>query len=238
VVTLPSSKKTRRACVACRKGKNKCDGDARCSTCVKRDIECHYENKHDGEEEEEASPPDDVQMGGTSDGISPESLGQSDHHPGSSTRSYHSFDSPNSLQTDASSAATSQSSITLPSDQNNSHQPQHPKQPPPIPPVLEQRKIINWMATRVRQDPVAPKINEEPKYELYLQKFFQSIHHRWELVHRPTYRETSSDSLVVFSMRMLGAWVVGTFDSRNYALATHETCVNAIFPKLVVLLLD
>lgn len=230
MLTLSLPKKTKRACIACRRGKNKCDGEVQCSTCVRRDIECRYQ---DGED-------DDVRMGGTSDGVSPQPSEQQDmgEHPEDSHKDMRDNGVPSTVE-----PTGSQSNQTPRINLQDITTNEQPRQAPTIPKSFGQGKIINWMSVQVRQDPVTPASvsstekaetkEERHNSELYTQEFFRSFHHRWTLIHRPTYEVTSSDTPLVASVRMIGAWLIGTVESKKVAWTIHEKCMIEILPKLV-----
>lgn len=232
VLTPQLPKKTKRACIACRRGKNKCDGEAKCSACIRKDLECRY---HDGEEE------DDVRMGGTSDDINPQ---QNKQHDGVELPKESNKDMQDNNNRRIFQFAGSQSKPIPRINQQTivpNEQPTH--QPPFIPVSFEKGKLINWMSVQVCQDPVTPVVvaateeaetrEEKLNSALYAEEFFKSFHHRWALIHRPTYEMASSDTKLLASIRMIGAWLIGTADSRRFAWATHEKCISEFLPKLV-----
>lgn len=240
VLTVALPKKTRRACIACRRGKNKCDGEARCSNCIRRDIECRY-HRDDGD--------DDVRMGGTSEEVTQHSESQTVVSTEDDSRTGHSpvpqIFAPSEYSLESEHSTNSPDIVpdkNHPRVYENTNLLAQHANIPRIPKPFGETKIINWMTAEVRRDPVnlanankvVTEMDEENrlKYELYLEAFFRLFHHRWPLIHRPTYKETDGDSSLLSSIRMIGAWLVGTTESRKFALATHETCLEEFIPKL------
>ena len=77
--------------------------------------------------------------------------------------------------------------------------------------------------------------DESQKYsEVYLEVYFDQFHHRWPIIHRPSHEEEVSETdLCELSMRMVGAWLLGTSKAVRFALETHAVLVNHIMPQLV-----
>jgi hypothetical protein len=113
---------------------------------------------------------------------------------------------------------------------------------------------IDWFSLRIVRDPPnttnwelpygisQPNSNRghqdlyplpEAATQKYLNLYFTYFHHRWPIIHSPSFDETSHPSVVVSSMRMIGAWISGTQDSRWLATAMHERLMAHVIPQLV-----
>ncbi|KUJ17543.1 uncharacterized protein LY89DRAFT_733387 [Mollisia scopiformis] len=194
------SGRSKRACLACRAGKTKCDGNDNCAKCLKRGIECKY-----GEEDS-----------------------RRDESP---SRSQRQIGSP--IPTESISASRTSARDTI--DQIPTTTPK----PLEIPPSLANgcSGLVDWASTQIRPDPkVTTGIEvgiDRDLSQKYLDAYFEHFHDRWPVVHRPSVEEEIDDTdLCELSMRMIGGWIVGTTDSIQFALDTHNVLMDHIMSQL------
>lgn len=72
----------------------------------------------------------------------------------------------------------------------------------------------------------------DPTSSTYLEAYFSSFHHRWPILHRPTF-EGDESTLVVSSVKMIGAWLVGSQESKSFAVTWHDALMEQLVPRLV-----
>jgi hypothetical protein len=58
--------------------------------------------------------------------------------------------------------------------------------------------------------------------DAYLDAYFERVHHHWPILHRVTAPEFPDFPTLLSAVRMVGAWVLGSPESRQYAVDTHE----------------
>jgi hypothetical protein len=96
---------------------------------------------------------------------------------------------------------------------------------------------IDWMSTRIQSDSACASSTREEQPDSparrYLDSFFDNFHHRWGLIHRPSFEENRNETPLIAAMRMIGAWLYGTQESRDYALAVHERLLENNITRLV-----
>jgi hypothetical protein len=98
---------------------------------------------------------------------------------------------------------------------------------------------IDWMSTRIQNDPEAVNSMSlghgevNPIDRKYLDSFFENFHHRWGLIHRPSFEEVNNDTPLIAAMKMIGAWLHGTQQSRDHAITVHEGLIDNLLPRLV-----
>lgn len=76
-----------------------------------------------------------------------------------------------------------------------------------------------------------PKSVTEERYELYLNCF----HHRWPIIHIPSFEKEDNASALSASVEMIGAWLDGSHSSKSLALTLHGRLTNHIFQRMVFL---
>jgi hypothetical protein len=73
----------------------------------------------------------------------------------------------------------------------------------------------------------------------YLNVYFDRFHDRWPIVHRPSFdEEVVHTDLCELSMRVIGAWLLGTSESIQFAIETHAILVDHIMSQLVSQIID
>lgn len=99
---------------------------------------------------------------------------------------------------------------------------------------------MDWTSIQIRPDPKPVPIPATEvgircdQSEKYLEVYFDQFHHRWPIPHRPsTEEEVNETDLCGFSMRMIGAWLLGNDESVQFAEQTHTVLVNHIMSQLV-----
>lgn len=132
-----------------------------------------------------------------------------------------------------------------------------PTPAPPPPSAAFQGKtngLIDWSSLRIQKDQPDP-MHVEPKPRVsqpnsasgdenlcpqpegstqkYLDAYFAYFHHRWTIIHAPTFDDKTHPPVVLSSMCMIGAWLSGAQDSRELAAAMHDRLVAHIIPRLV-----
>lgn len=83
----------------------------------------------------------------------------------------------------------------------------------------------------LRNTPVRsiPKSVTKEHYELYLDLF----HHRWPIIHIPSFEKGDEPYVLTASVEMIGAWLQGTCPSKLVALTLHDRLINHIFQRMV-----
>ena len=66
-------------------------------------------------------------------------------------------------------------------------------------------------------------------YELYLDNF----HHRWPIIHIPSFEKGDDPYMLTASVEMIGAWLQGSCPSKAVALTLHDRLANHIFQRMV-----
>jgi hypothetical protein len=74
-----------------------------------------------------------------------------------------------------------------------------------------------------------PKSVTKERYELYLDNF----HHRWPIIHIPSFEKEDSPYVLTASIEMIGAWLHGSCESKMEALTLHDRLTNHIFQRMV-----
>jgi hypothetical protein len=173
------SGRSKKACVACHKGKIKCDGNQPCSKCASKGSECVYEQQ-----------------------ASQNSQGEN-------------------RNTDS------------------------------IAPPFSKLGLIDWASMKVQkaaEDPVKaetgfeldenpnlirPTVSEEAE-KAYLDSYFQYFHHRWPIVHRPSYMSSSHRLPLLCAMNMIGALEIGDGRSMMYGMVMQDYLMHLMPPLLVI----
>jgi hypothetical protein len=114
---------------------------------------------------------------------------------------------------------------------------------------------IDWSAVRIQNDlPTGADItygssrsahfisdNEEwpalPESETskYLDIYFTHFHHRWPILHSPTFEVETAPPVLLSCVIMIGACIHGRRDSKELAVSLHTRVSDWIFPRLVYL---
>jgi hypothetical protein len=74
-----------------------------------------------------------------------------------------------------------------------------------------------------------PKSVTKERYELYLDNF----HHRWPIIHIPSFEKGDDPYVLTASVEMIGAWLHGSSESKIVALTLHDRLTNHIFQRMV-----
>lgn len=74
-----------------------------------------------------------------------------------------------------------------------------------------------------------PKSVTKERYELYLDHF----HHRWPIIHIPSFEKGDDPYVLTASVEMIGAWLHGSCESNMVALTLHDRLTNHIFQRMV-----
>lgn len=115
---------------------------------------------------------------------------------------------------------------------------------PPVKPLLaagDGRRIaispsphIDWTDVRLQMD-VIPKPNLA-RNPAYMDTYFTHFHHRFPVIHRPSYEDhgkASVQPLLLSSIDMIGAWLYGTVESKDFAVVVHHKMVSQCLVEIV-----
>jgi hypothetical protein len=83
-----------------------------------------------------------------------------------------------------------------------------------------------------RSNLTRPTVSEEAEKN-YIDSYFQYFHHRWPIVHRPSYKGSDQRLPLLCAMSMIGAWEFGSGGSRMYSMVMHDYLMARIPPLLV-----
>jgi hypothetical protein len=94
------------------------------------------------------------------------------------------------------------------------------------------------MTVRIQSDPQPHpgsncKTGVDTPERRYLKLFFENFHHRWGLIHRPSFAEEGNETPLIAAMRMIGAWLSGSPESREHAVNVHERLLENNITRLV-----
>ncbi|EKD13377.1 hypothetical protein MBM_08460 [Drepanopeziza brunnea f. sp. 'multigermtubi' MB_m1] len=203
------SGRSKRACIPCRAGKIKCDGNDNCATCIKRSIECVYRP------EDQVADAENQSHGRTSPLNSAALPGCMEVDEQTTTRALlgqiPTERAPLELKTTTEARKESEAfKLTGPTG------------------------LVDWSTIQIRRDTPSDNIENpspDPTSAQYLEAYFNHFHHRWTLVHRPAF-EQEEDTLVMSSAKMIGAWLVGTCESKSFATTWHDALVEQLLPRL------
>lgn len=227
------SGRSKRACISCHAGKIKCDGNQRCSKCLKRGIECRYRQE---DFDLVGDAPEDTQQRpvfSTSNmEIEIASMDDDTAIPITSVSNRHNHDLgfPRGIQ----SRGDTHLEAAVP-----------PIQPSSI--VVRPRPkpngLLDWMAVQVLSDPEPEASSDaedaesdstaDPFSALYLDLYYSYFHHRWLILHRSSLEQEKCRPDVVSSMKMIGAWLTARPESRKYAISIHHGLVTRLLHQLV-----
>jgi hypothetical protein len=168
------SGRSKKACIACHKGKIKCDGIEPCSKCASKGSACVYEK-----------------------------------------------------------------------------QPTQPRQnEDAILPPFSKLGLIDWASMKVQkasEDPaksesgfelddpttlIRPTVSEEAE-KAHLDSYFRYFHHRWPIVHRPSYMSSTHLQPLLCAMNMIGALESGNGRSKMYGMVMQDYLMHRMPPLLV-----
>ncbi|KAH7324042.1 hypothetical protein BKA65DRAFT_407375 [Rhexocercosporidium sp. MPI-PUGE-AT-0058] len=203
------SGRSKRACFACRTGKIKCDGKDNCSTCVKKGIECKYRTEDQ-----------------TVDKLHEQQQNQS---PEAMPKAKDSTEPDVDVVMDVEMSEPVAPTAT-PSQQVS--------EAPKVPEVFKlsgPSGLVDWSFVKVLPDQPLNTADKpvDPTSAGYLDIYFTYFHHRWPIFHRPSFDVKNENTLVVSSAKMIGAWLLGTFESRAFAITCrHEALVEQLLPRL------
>ena len=225
VTAVGSGKKVKRACETCRKGKTKCDGEEQCQVCIKKGLQCVYTDDKHGDNDTEIVGHPSVEV----------------------VPSIPAFTQP-PIVADLIIQGSLESSHrkTIPADSYNILHPGplpslfKTLQPEVLSPPVPQIKPINWGSLTIQNDgnseaevPDTQMTLKNPGNDPYLHAYFEHFHNHWPLVHRIMGTDYSDYSILLPSVRLNGAWAMGTEESCLFARTTHESLMSHILSELV-----
>jgi hypothetical protein len=79
----------------------------------------------------------------------------------------------------------------------------------------------------------SPPTLPEGVEESYLELYFAHFHHRWPIIHRPAHHDGNNKLLFKFCMLMIGGWLSGTGEGKEYAVAMYDYLIPHISNTLV-----
>jgi hypothetical protein len=112
---------------------------------------------------------------------------------------------------------------------------------------------IDWATVRVRRDlPPSPTFSDtphraaqpasesedwpllsKPETAKYLKLYFSHFHHRWPILHAPTFDRETVPPVLLSCVTMIGACIHGAKGSKELAWSLHTRVIDYIFPRLV-----
>lgn len=98
--------------------------------------------------------------------------------------------------------------------------------------VLSSR-VENTIPCKLLQDD-GPSLITESALAGYMELYFKYFHHRWPIIHAPTY-ESDGTTILTSSMWMMGAWLYGSAESQEIAVVKHKDIMSQISSRLVCL---
>ncbi|KAH8812588.1 hypothetical protein F5884DRAFT_729690 [Xylogone sp. PMI_703] len=239
----PNPARSKRACLACRTGKVKCDGNDTCMRCIKKGIECKYQGATDAHSSSnEAESPEGSPVPVWEDPVTTEQASQDNgmsSKPILEPATFNDALMPGTLGEDlhAGFFAGSPPSIELPTDlaidptlHLSSTSPVH-------------GKVINLKTIRLLPDGVQPtaesSIEGPTSYETACQELFDSyfdlFHAHWPIIHRPSWehsKNSTAEKTLLESVKMIGAWMIGTNELKQYAIYTHNMLTGELLSRL------
>jgi hypothetical protein len=228
------SGRSKRACITCHAGKIKCDGNEKCSTCIKKGLECKYRSQD--EIQSSASPVDGEDHMTWQDLTSQRSSEKEQEQPSMLNRDMETFGTP-TLQISASTGTSKRGSIS------NGNPRTLPLASFSLFKAPNVTGLVDWAAIRIRTDSDAQntspasdgdlELKLDTDSERYLELYYLHFHHRWPIFHRPSLDEEDTGTMLTLSMVMIGAWLEGSLEARKRALHLHEKLVGIIRSQLV-----
>jgi hypothetical protein len=211
------SGRSKRACVVCRASKIKCTGEEPCPRCRKKGIDCEYDQ----------SDPEVIPNSGH--GIPPSVI--EDPQPSNASIIQH-------PETPEISAGNEAENINSFADRLSA--------------ILGRNDgPINWSAIRIQSDEPtegaliypASKDSQLPSDEnwpvlseqetlKYRQAYFTHFHHRWPIIHAPTFDREHAPPVLFSCISMIGACITGTEQAKASAMSLHHRVVDWIFAGL------
>ncbi|TVY43912.1 hypothetical protein LOCC1_G003520 [Lachnellula occidentalis] len=200
--------RAKRACFNCRVSKLKCDRNNPCFSCVKKGVQCKFQ--HDGDIQRPSRDASSSTAPGTS-------------HPlnHASTTAFTARPCASNMVDDT---TTQQTSL---------------EDPYTRPSTTKPRGLIDWTSVEIRPDPQVPasasnevdSVKEDA--QKYTEIYFKQFHHRWPIEHRVSREYDGKDTdLCDLSIRMIGAWLLGTSESVGFALETHNEVMGHLLTRL------
>ena len=111
---------------------------------------------------------------------------------------------------------------------------------------------IDWSAVRIQNDLPSASVTDdssrgeysvsenenwlalsESETKKYLDLYFTHFHHRWPIIHAPTFESENVPPVLLSCMTMIGACIHGTSESKEIAMNFHTRVIDWIFPRLV-----
>jgi hypothetical protein len=79
---------------------------------------------------------------------------------------------------------------------------------------------------------VRPSVSDEAKKE-YIDSYFQHFHHRWPIIHRPSYKMSDHSLPLQCAVTMIGAWNSQGGGAKMYSIVMQDYLMARI-PMLLV----
>lgn len=111
---------------------------------------------------------------------------------------------------------------------------------------------IDWTSVRVRNDlPPSPDFCDAPYGEnqstvdvtwpalaesetaKFMKLYFAHFHHRWPILHAPTFEAETAPPVLLSCVLMIGACIHGTTGSKELAMGFQTRVIDYILPRLV-----
>lgn len=104
------------------------------------------------------------------------------------------------------------------------------------PPRLGYMDLMNMRVEKHPRNDHAMSIDDieiSPTERKYLDSYYDNFHHRWSMIHRPSFDTNKNETPLIAAMKMIGAWLLGTRESKEYATNVHERLAANLLPRLV-----
>ena len=75
----------------------------------------------------------------------------------------------------------------------------------------------------------------EPQKTKFRDLYLTHFHHRWPLIHVPTFEMNMPPPVLQSCVAMIGAYIHGTSESKELAMGLHTSVIEYLFPRLVCL---
>ena len=224
------SGRSKRACIACHASKTKCDGNESCSKCVKKGIDCIYEQQETIHQEEPLT----------------ENLSQLQQEPSSQVPASEVAPSmlPPNLEPEEPNGTVSTYSIDISMSGVGSSNPISVASETTAETIAPENRM-NWVLySRIEKDlgfPDVPsaQVGDVPMplpLDSFRKKchdlYFLHFHHRWTIFNRPTY-DPCDLNILSASVLLIGAWLEGSLEAKEYAIKSHIGLMDDILMKLV-----
>ena len=230
------SGRSKRACIACHASKIKCDGNVNCSRCVKKGVDCIYEQQDTAPQAKPSTTENLSQSQPYTDSPQP--------NPTVITTMSPQIQEP---EVPMSSIPSYNIDITMSDVESNIPDSLAPESMDPrsTPETTTAENRLNWILnSRIEKDSGVPDSSRIQAEDLLAQPecddfhnrchtmYFLKFHHRWAILHRSTYSNYGFNVLSVTVM-LIGAWLEGSGEAREYAINSHMRVMDEIFTKLV-----